>query len=130
MISLQSKGLSRVSNTTVQKHQFFSVCVISVIAKKENVFLKNSALLLVKIACVKLPQKKYEDVAFKKLDICKPQTKGALEQEVKEEKAALEKPVDLEEEKKQSDGEIVEKGRPVMTIYKGDPGQSSLRKVD
>ena len=56
--------------------------------------------------------------------------KQSLEQEVKEEKAALEKPVDLEEEKKQSDGEIVEKGRPVMTIYKGDPGQSSLRTVD
>ena len=37
--------------------------------------------------------------------------KGALEQEVKEEKAALEKPVDLEEEKKQSDGEIVEKAK-------------------
>lgn len=87
-------------------------------------------MLIVKIAYVKLPQKKYEDVAFKKLDICKPQTKGALEQEVKEEKAALEKPVDLEEEKKQSDGEIVEKGRTVMAIYKGDPGQSSLRTVD
>ena len=121
MISLQSKGLSRVSNTTVQKHQFFSVCVISVIAKKENVFLKNSALLLVKIACVKLPQKKYEDVAFKKLDICKPQTKGALEQEVKEEKAALEKPVDLEEEKKQSDGEIVEKDRFFIYSSHGSP---------
>ena len=98
--------------------------------KKRKCFFKNSALLLVKIACVKLPQKKYEDVAFEKLDICKPQTKGALEQEVKEEKAALEKPVDLEEEKKQSDGEIVEKGRTVMAIYKGDPGQSSLRTVD
>ncbi|KAK2116243.1 hypothetical protein P7K49_006869, partial [Saguinus oedipus] len=34
---------------------------------------------------------------------------GVLEQEVKEEKAALEKPIDLEEERKQSDGEMLEK---------------------
>ena len=88
-------------------------------------------MLLVKIAYVKLPQKKYdEDVDFKKLDICKPQTKGALEQEVREEKAALEKPADLEEERKQSDGEIVEKGRTVMVICKGGHGQSSLKTVD
>lgn len=77
-------------------------------------FLKNRTLFLLKIAFVKLPQKKYEDSEYKKTDICKPQTKGALEQEVKEKKAALEKPVDLEEEKKQSDGETLEtpeKGR-------------------
>uniref|UniRef100_A0A2K5M6C1 Calmegin n=1 Tax=Cercocebus atys TaxID=9531 RepID=A0A2K5M6C1_CERAT len=46
---------------------------------------------------------------YKKTDICIPQTKGILEQEGKEEKAALEKPMDLEEEKKQSDGEMLEK---------------------
>lgn len=80
---------------------------------------------LVKIVYVKLPQKKYEDADYKKTDICKPQTKGALEQEVKEEKADLEKPVDLVEEKQQSDGEILEKGKTVIVIYNGDPGQSS-----
>lgn len=88
-------------------------------------------MLLVKIACVKLRQKRYEDAEFKKLDICKPQTKGALEQEVKGEKAALEKPVDLEEEKQQSDGEILEKGKTMTVIYNGDKaGQSSLKIVD
>lgn len=85
---------------------------MSVIA---NIFL-NSALLLVKIAYVKLPQKKYEEAEYKKTDVCKPQTKGALEQEVKDEKAALEKPVDLEEEKQQSDGEILEKGKTMVVI--------------
>lgn len=80
---------------------------------------------LVKIVCVKLPQKKYEDADYKKTDICKPQSKGALEQEVKEEKAALEKPVDLVEEKQESDGEILEKGKTVIVIYNGDPGQST-----
>lgn len=94
---------------------------MSVIA---NIVL-NSALLLVKIAYVKLPQKKYEDAEYKKTDICKPETKGALEQEAKDEKAALEKPADLEEEKQQSDGEIVEKGKTVIEICSGDPGQSS-----
>ncbi|KAM6148009.1 calmegin isoform 2-T2 [Erethizon dorsatum] len=54
-------------------------------------------------------KKKYEDTEYKKKTICKPQTKGALEQEVKEGKAALEEPVDLEEENKESDGEILEK---------------------
>lgn len=82
-------------------------------------------MLLVKIAYVKLPQKKYEDAAYKKTDICKPQTKGALEQDVTGEKAALEKPLELGEEKKQSDGEIVEKGKTVIVICDGDPGQSS-----
>lgn len=84
--------------------------------KKNQTLLKNKALLLLKIAYVKLPQKKYEDSEYKKTDIRKPQTKGALEQEVKEKKAALEKPVDLEEEKKQSDGETVEKGRIMIVI--------------
>ncbi|XP_006144693.1 calmegin [Tupaia chinensis] len=54
-------------------------------------------------------KKKHEDTEYKKTDICKPQTKGALEQDMKEEKAALEKPVDVEEEKTQSDGEVLEK---------------------
>ncbi|XP_036982071.2 calmegin [Artibeus jamaicensis] len=60
-------------------------------------------------------KKKCEDAAHKKPDVCKPQTKGALEQEVTEEKAALEKPADLGEDRKPSDGEIVEKeeeGKP------------------
>lgn len=87
-------------------------------------------MLLVKIACIKPPQKKFKDAEFKKTDICKPQTKGALEQEVKEEKAALEKPVDLEEEKKQSDGEVPEKGKMMMVINSGDPGGKSLKTVD
>lgn len=95
-----------------------SLCM-SVIVKKK---FKKKVLLLVKIAYVKLLQKKYEDAEYKKTDICKPQTKGALEQEVKEEKAALEKPVDVEEEKKQSDGEILEKGKTIIVIYNGDPG--------
>jgi hypothetical protein len=36
-----------------------------------------------------------------------------LEQEVKEEKPVLEKPVDSEEEKKRRDGEVPEKGETV-----------------
>lgn len=35
---------------------------------------------------------------------------------MKDEKAALEKPVDLEEEKQQSDGEILEKGKTMVVI--------------
>ncbi|EAX05099.1 calmegin [Homo sapiens] len=54
-------------------------------------------------------KKKHKDTEYKKTDICIPQTKGVLEQEEKEEKAALEKPMDLEEEKKQNDGEMLEK---------------------
>ncbi|XP_063116865.1 calmegin isoform X1 [Cavia porcellus] len=54
-------------------------------------------------------KKKYEDTEYKKQALCKLQTKGALEQEVKEEKAALEKPVELEGKTKQSDGEIPDK---------------------
>nr|XP_019586362.1 PREDICTED: calmegin isoform X1 [Rhinolophus sinicus]XP_019586363.1 PREDICTED: calmegin isoform X1 [Rhinolophus sinicus]XP_019586364.1 PREDICTED: calmegin isoform X1 [Rhinolophus sinicus] len=67
-------------------------------------------------------KKKYEDANYKETDICKPQTKGALEQEVKEEKAALEKPVDLVEEKQQSDGEILEK--------EGEPQEKSEEEIE
>ncbi|XP_075400926.1 calmegin [Tenrec ecaudatus] len=67
-------------------------------------------LMLITLFCwPRKAKKKSEDVAYKKVDVCEPQTKGALEQEVKGDEAALEKPVDLEEEKKQSDGEIPEK---------------------
>ncbi|KAL2780923.1 calmegin precursor [Daubentonia madagascariensis] len=69
-------------------------------------------------------KKKYEDTEYKKTDICKPQTKGALEQEVKEEKAALEKPIDLEEEKKQSDAEILEKEE------EGEPEEKSEEEIE
>ncbi|XP_012974313.1 calmegin [Mesocricetus auratus] len=51
-------------------------------------------------------KKKYEDMGPKTTDICKPQTKAALEQGVEEEKAP-EKPEDLEEEKKLSDSDVV-----------------------
>ncbi|KAF4011902.1 hypothetical protein G4228_003312 [Cervus hanglu yarkandensis] len=79
----------------------------------------------VKILIENANEKKYdEDVDFKKLDICKPQTKGALEQEVREEKAALEKPADLEEERKQSDGEIVEKEE------EGEPEEKSEEEIE
>lgn len=72
-------------------------------------------MLLVKTAFVKFPQKKYEDMGPKTTDICKPQTKAALEQGVEEEKAP-EKPEDLEEEKKLSDSDVViaEKGEAVL----------------
>lgn len=36
--------------------------------------------------------------------------------------------MDLGEEKQQSDGEILEKGKTVIVIYNGDPVQSSLKK--
>ncbi|OWK15264.1 CLGN [Cervus elaphus hippelaphus] len=49
---------------------------------------------------------------------------GALEQEVREEKAALEKPADLEEERKQSDGEIVEKEE------EGEPEEKSEEEIE
>uniref|UniRef100_A0A8C2R5J0 Calmegin n=1 Tax=Capra hircus TaxID=9925 RepID=A0A8C2R5J0_CAPHI len=91
------------------------------------IYLLTAALPIALISSFCWPRKvkkKYEDVAFKKLDICKPQTKGALEQEVKEEKAALEKPVDLEEEKKQSDGEIVEKEE------EGEPEEKSEEEIE
>lgn len=74
-------------------------------------------------------KKKYEDADYKKTDICKPQTKGALEQDVKEqevteEKAALEKPADVEEEKKPSDGEVLEKEE------EGDAEEKSEEEVE
>ncbi|KAK2504360.1 hypothetical protein MC885_003106 [Smutsia gigantea] len=69
-------------------------------------------------------KKKYEDAEYKKTDICKPQTKGALEQEVKEETPALEKPIDLEEDKKQSDGEILEKEE------EGEPEEKNEEEIE
>lgn len=68
-------------------------------------------MLLVKTAFIKLPQKTYEDMGPKTTDICKPQTKAALEQGAEEEKAP-EKPEDSEEEKKPSDSDVIitEKG--------------------
>ncbi|XP_008053094.1 calmegin [Carlito syrichta] len=69
-------------------------------------------------------KKKYEDSEYKKSDLCKPQSKGALEQEVKEEKSVLEKPTDLEEEKKQSDGEILEKEE------EGEPEEKSEEEIE
>ncbi|XP_032713149.1 calmegin isoform X1 [Lontra canadensis] len=72
-------------------------------------------------------KKKYEDSEYKKTDICKPQTKGALEQEVKEKKAALEKPVDLEEEEKQSDGETLETPEKEE---EGEPGEKSEEEIE
>ncbi|XP_010609195.1 calmegin [Fukomys damarensis] len=68
-----------------------------------------SVILLISFCWPRRVKKKHEDTGYKKGAICKPQTKGALEEDVKEEKEALEKPVDLQEENKQSDGEILEK---------------------
>ncbi|XP_066241563.1 calmegin isoform X1 [Saccopteryx leptura] len=68
-------------------------------------------------------KKRYEDAEYKKTDICRPQTKGRLEQAMKEEKGALEKPVNLEEEKKQSDGEILEK-------EEADPEEKSEEEIE
>ncbi|XP_069851966.1 calmegin-like isoform X2 [Dipodomys merriami] len=69
-------------------------------------------------------KKKYEVAASMKTDLCKPQTKGALEQEVQEEKAAPEQPADLEEEKKQSDGEVPEKEE------EGEPEERSQEEIE
>ncbi|XP_008841654.1 calmegin [Nannospalax galili] len=69
-------------------------------------------------------KKKYEDMEYKKSDVCKPQSKAALEQEVKEEKAALEKTEELEEEKKPSEGEIVEKEE------EGEPEEKSKEEAE
>lgn len=68
-------------------------------------------MLLVRTAFVKLPQKTYEDMGPKTANICKLQTKAALEQGAEEEKAP-EKPEDSEEEKKPSDSDVLiaEKG--------------------
>ncbi|XP_074085367.1 calmegin isoform X2 [Macrotis lagotis] len=72
------------------------------------IYALTAGLPLVLIALFCWPRKKKnENAGYKKTDIHKPQTKGALEQEVKEEKAALENTTDLEEEKEnQDDGEI------------------------
>ncbi|KAM4834322.1 calmegin [Thomomys bottae] len=69
-------------------------------------------------------KKKYEVAEYQTSDLCKPQTKGALEQEVQEEKAALEPPADPEEEKKQSDGEIPEKEK------EDEPEERSQEEVE
>ncbi|XP_004643682.1 calmegin isoform X1 [Octodon degus] len=76
------------------------------------IFLVIAGLPVILITSFYWPRKvkkKYEDTEDKKKAVCNPQTKGALEQEVKEEKAALEKPVDMEVENKESDAEILEK---------------------
>ncbi|XP_072477201.1 calmegin isoform X2 [Notamacropus eugenii] len=72
------------------------------------IYALTAGLPLVLITLFCWPRKKKdEDAEYKKSDIHKPQTKGALEQEVKEEKAALENTTDLKEEKaNQDDGEI------------------------
>ncbi|XP_060035036.1 calmegin isoform X3 [Erinaceus europaeus] len=72
-------------------------------------------------------QKKYEEAEFKKTDISKPQTKGALEQEVtvETETAALEKPPDVvEEEQKQRDGVTLEKEE------EGEPEEKSEEEIE
>ncbi|XP_049626028.1 calmegin [Suncus etruscus] len=77
------------------------------------IYLVTMGLPLVFITLFCWPRKvkkKYEEVEYKKTDEIRPQTKGALEQEVKEEKADLEKLEDLEEDKKPSDGEVCDKG--------------------
>nr|KAF6346314.1 calmegin [Pipistrellus kuhlii] len=81
-------------------------------------------ILIISFCWPRKVKKKYEDAEYKKSDICKPQTKGALEQKVKEDKAALEKPVDWEEEKKQSDGEILEKEE------EGEPEEKSEGEIE
>ncbi|XP_007939414.1 calmegin [Orycteropus afer afer] len=91
------------------------------------IYLVTAGLPVVLITSFCWPRKvkkKYEDAEYKKTDICKPQTKGALEQEGKEEKAALEKPIELEEEKKQSDGEILEKEE------EGEPEEKSEEEIE
>lgn len=73
--------------------------------------IKSVLLLLVRTAFVKLPQRTYGDMGPKTANICKSQTKAALEQGTEEEKAP-EKPEDSEEEKKPSDSDVIiaEKG--------------------
>ncbi|XP_053437960.1 calmegin isoform X1 [Nycticebus coucang] len=89
------------------------------------IYLVTAGLPIALITSFCWPRKKtYENTEYKRTDICKPQTKGALEQEVKEEKAAPEKPIDLEEEKKQSDGEILEKEE------EGEPEEKSEEEAE
>ncbi|XP_036914381.1 calmegin isoform X2 [Sturnira hondurensis] len=70
-------------------------------------------------------KKKYEDAAHKKPDICKPQTKGALEQEAPAESAALEEPVALGEEKEDfTEGAVVEQEE------EGEPEEKSEEEIE
>nr|XP_044987279.1 calmegin [Jaculus jaculus]XP_044987280.1 calmegin [Jaculus jaculus] len=83
-------------------------------------------------------KKKAEDTKFKKMDLCIPQSKGALEEEAKKEAVletavpenavpettVLEKPEDVEEEKKQSDREGVKKEE------EAEPGEHSEEEVE
>ncbi|XP_038611017.1 LOW QUALITY PROTEIN: calmegin [Tachyglossus aculeatus] len=75
------------------------------------VYVVTTGLPIALITLFCWPRKKtVEEADYKKTDIQKPQTKGALEQEVKEEKAAVENPLDVEEEKEnQVDSETPEK---------------------
>lgn len=73
----------------------------------------SKELIPVAPARVQLPQKKHEEVEYKPAEACRPQTKGALEQEVEEEaqeKADPEKPEGLEEDQKPSGDKVAEKG--------------------
>ncbi|KAM8765735.1 calmegin isoform 2-T2 [Rhynchonycteris naso] len=78
--------------------------------------------LIISFCWPRRAKKRYEEAEYKKTDICRPQTKGGLEQAVKEEKGALEKAVGLEEEKQQSDGEILEK--------EADPEEKSEEEIE
>uniref|UniRef100_F6QVM9 Calmegin n=1 Tax=Ornithorhynchus anatinus TaxID=9258 RepID=F6QVM9_ORNAN len=75
------------------------------------VYVLTAGLPVALITLFCWPRKKnVEEADYKKTDIQKPQTKGALEQEVKEEKAPVENTSDVEEEKEnQVDGETPEK---------------------
>uniref|UniRef100_A0A8D2B4Z0 Calmegin n=1 Tax=Sciurus vulgaris TaxID=55149 RepID=A0A8D2B4Z0_SCIVU len=93
------------------------------------IYLATLGLPIVLIASFCWPRKvkkKYVDAEYKKTDICKPQTKGALEQDMKEEKGkvALEKPAEEEEEKKQSDSEVPEKED------EGEPEEKSEEEIE
>ncbi|XP_021026763.1 calmegin [Mus caroli] len=65
-------------------------------------------------------KKKYEDTGPKKTELCKLQSKAALEQEAEEEKAP-EKPEDVQEEKKPSEAEVVIVAKEVI----GEPEEKN-----
>ncbi|NP_001316609.1 calmegin isoform X4 [Mus musculus] len=65
-------------------------------------------------------KKKYEDTGPKKTELCKLQSKAALEQEAEEEKAP-EKPEDVQEEKKPGEAEVVTVEKEVI----GEPEEKS-----
>ncbi|XP_055975070.1 calmegin [Sorex fumeus] len=94
------------------------------------IYLVTTGLPVVLITLFCWPRKvkkKYEEVEYKKVDTCRPQTKGALEQEVTEvgeEKADLEKPEDLEEDRKPRDGEAVEQEE------EGEPEEKSEEEIE